>query len=198
MVLQWKDKKVLTMLSTIHNAALVSVESKISTTTKQKPKVVVDYNRSMGGVDKSDQCLAYYSSPRSRQRKYYKKIFRHLLDQAVWNAFLLYKKNGGSVNHLEFRMRLIERLCEEGRGLPSSKVPKSIENVGRLTGRHFPSLVAPTENKKYSARRCVVCCSKTNANGKRVRRETRFECVICKVGLCAAPCFEIYHTQSVF
>ncbi|GBO32676.1 hypothetical protein AVEN_252033-1, partial [Araneus ventricosus] len=52
MVLQWRDKKTLTMLSTIHNAELVSVESRKST-TKQKPKVVVDYNRSMGGVDKS-------------------------------------------------------------------------------------------------------------------------------------------------
>ncbi|GBL99483.1 PiggyBac transposable element-derived protein 4 [Araneus ventricosus] len=126
------------MLSTIHNAELVSVESRKST-TKQKPKVVVDYNRSTGGVDKSDQCLSYYPSTRSRQRKYYKKIFRHLLDQAVWNAFVLYTKNGGDLKHVAFRMKLIERLCEEGRGLPSSKVPKSIENVARLTGRHFPS-----------------------------------------------------------
>ncbi|GBO44500.1 PiggyBac transposable element-derived protein 4, partial [Araneus ventricosus] len=36
MVLQWRDKKTLTMLSTIHNAELVSVESRKST-TKQKP-----------------------------------------------------------------------------------------------------------------------------------------------------------------
>ncbi|GBO46228.1 PiggyBac transposable element-derived protein 4 [Araneus ventricosus] len=74
MVLQWRDKKTLIMLSTTHNAELVSVESRKST-TKQKLKVVVDYNRSMGGVDKSDQCLLYYPSTRSRQRKYYKKYF---------------------------------------------------------------------------------------------------------------------------
>ncbi|GBM24864.1 PiggyBac transposable element-derived protein 4 [Araneus ventricosus] len=74
MVLQWGDKKTVTMLSTIHNAELISVESRKST-TKQKPKVVVHYNISMGGVDKSDQCLSYYPSTRIRQRKYYKKYF---------------------------------------------------------------------------------------------------------------------------
>ncbi|GBO15593.1 PiggyBac transposable element-derived protein 4 [Araneus ventricosus] len=149
----------------------------------------------MGGVDKSDQCLSYYPSTRSRQRKYYKKYFDIYLTRLYGMLLCSIRKNGGDLKHVAFRMKFIERLCEEGRGLPSNKVSKSIENVARLTGRHFPSLITSTGNKKYSARKCAVCCSKTNGNGKRVRRETRFE---CEVGLCAAPCFQIYHTQSVF
>lgn len=58
MVLQWSDEKILTILSTIHNAELVIVESRKSI-TKQKPWVVVDYNRYMGGGVKSDQYLSY-------------------------------------------------------------------------------------------------------------------------------------------
>jgi hypothetical protein len=136
---------------------------------------------------------------RGQQRKYYKKIFRHLLNQAVWNAFVLYKKKGGSLMHVDFRMRLVERLIEDSG--PSELVPrrgntvKASENVVRLTGRHFPTHVPDNGlRRRNPCRKCVVCFLKTNANGKRVRRETRFECEECNVGLCVVPCFKIYHT----
>ncbi|GBL75918.1 PiggyBac transposable element-derived protein 4 [Araneus ventricosus] len=152
----------------------------------------------MGGVDKADQCLSYYPVARNQQRKYYKKIFRYLLSQAVWNAFVIFKKNRGKMRQVEFRMKLIERLIEVTVCNPSTRrgpFPKSEENVVRLTGRHFPFYVDESESRKKS-RKCVVCSLKINENGKRVRRESRFECKNCNVGLCVAPCFEIYHTES--
>lgn len=151
----------------------------------------------MGGVDKSDQCLSYYPVARNQQRKYYKKIFGYLLNQAIWNAFVIYKKSGGNLNHASFRMKLIERLIEEGGEVKTmnTSVIKSSENVARLTGRHFPSYVPDTGlRKKNPARKCVVCSIGTNDNGKRIRRETRFQCDECNVGLCAVPCFKLYHT----
>lgn len=201
-VMKWKDKKPLHMLSTFHNAEMVEVKSKIENSTmKMKPQAVLSYNNTMGGVDRSDQCLSYYPVARNQQRKYYKKIFRHLLNQAVWNSFVIYKKNGGRFNHIGFRMKLVERLIEEGgtnQGVRSSINPKESENVVRLIGRHFPSYVESDASKKRkSVRKCVVCCLATNDNGKRIRRETRFECRDCNVGLCAAPCFEKYHTVAV-
>ncbi|GBO03512.1 PiggyBac transposable element-derived protein 4 [Araneus ventricosus] len=198
-VMKWKDKKPLHMLSTFHNADMMEVKSKKeNSAVKVKPKAVVLYNATMSGVDRSDQ---YYPVARNQQRKYYKKIFRHLLNQAVWNSFVIYKKNGGRLNHIGFRMKLVERLIEVGGTDPSTHryvTPKESENVVRLIGRHFPSYVeSECSKKRKSVRKCVVCCLATNENGKRIRRETRFECKDCNVGLCAAPCFEKYHTVTV-
>ncbi|GFW55986.1 piggyBac transposable element-derived protein 4 [Trichonephila clavipes] len=133
----------------------------------------------MGGVDRSDQCLSYYPVSRNQQRKYYKKIFRHSLYQIVWNSFVIFKENGGILNHIDFRMKLIERLIEEGgsdsssRNFVSSKIS---ENVVHLIGRHFPSYVESDCSKKKTSRKCVVCNLKINDKGKRIRKESRFQC----------------------
>lgn len=199
--LKWKDKKDICMLSTIHNATTESVTSTKTKKVKVKPSVVVDYNRHMGGIDKSDQCLSYYPVTRNQQRKYYKKIFRHLINQAVWNSFVIYKKQKCPLKHADFRLRLIERLIEESGpndvALNRRNPVKASENVMRLTGRHFPSAVPDHGIKrKNPVRICKVCSLKTNENGKRIRRESRYECVECNVGLCVDPCFKIYHTVS--
>ena len=48
------------------------------------------------------------------------------------------------------------------------------------------------EKKSNATRRCVVC----KKHG--TRKESRYECLRCDVGLCAAPCFGAYHTLKVF
>ena len=48
----------------------------------------------MGGIDKSDQYLAYHNVLRKTVR-YWKTLFYHMIDVAVVNAFVLY-------NHLTF------------------------------------------------------------------------------------------------
>ncbi|GBL69588.1 PiggyBac transposable element-derived protein 4 [Araneus ventricosus] len=174
---------------------MVTVELKKSKSSKLKPAVVADYNNTMGGVDKADQCLSYYPVARNQQRKYYKKIFRYLLSQAVWNAFVIFKKNGGKMRKVEFRMKLIERLIEVTVCNPSTRrgpFPKSEENVVRLTGRHFPSYVDESESRKKS-RKCVVCSLKINENGKRVPRESRFECKNCNEKIPPVKSLPIFH-----
>ncbi|GBO28927.1 hypothetical protein AVEN_66359-1 [Araneus ventricosus] len=59
-LLKWTDKKLILMLRTLHSTSMVTVESKKSKSSKLKPTVVADYNNTMGGVDKADQCLSYY------------------------------------------------------------------------------------------------------------------------------------------
>lgn len=44
-----------------------------------KPSPVLDYNKYMGGVDKGDQVIHYYSVAR-KSIKWYKKLFFHILD----------------------------------------------------------------------------------------------------------------------
>ena len=62
MVLKWKDKKDVHMLSTIHDASTKEVGS--TNAPKVKPKVCCDYNDTMSGVDLSDAFLSAYPSSR--------------------------------------------------------------------------------------------------------------------------------------
>ncbi|GFT45318.1 uncharacterized protein NPIL_24771 [Nephila pilipes] len=50
---------------------------------------------------------------RRRQKGYYITIFRHLLDMAIWNAFILRKKKLPNIDNYDFRMNLVERILEK-------------------------------------------------------------------------------------
>ncbi|KAJ8949426.1 hypothetical protein NQ318_007526 [Aromia moschata] len=64
-------QKDVCMISTVHNIETQEVATKSG--PKIKPKAVIDYNHTMGGVDRVDQHLADYALPRKRGKKYYKK-----------------------------------------------------------------------------------------------------------------------------
>ncbi|KAG8237778.1 hypothetical protein J437_LFUL017329 [Ladona fulva] len=139
-----------------------------------KPPVVIDYNHTMGGVDWVDQ-LSDYPLPRERSKKYYKKIFFHLVDLSVWNSFILYKKSGGRKVHLDYRIQLREQLIEVYHPMlvsPRSGRPPAAQQLQRLIDRHFPDSLPPTEKKANPTRQCFICCRKRDAKGKKIKRET--------------------------
>ena len=201
MVTKWKDKKDVHTISTFVNDG----ETLVRRSGKDKviPTVIDIYNRGMGGVDKSDQMMTSYDVERKRVKKWYKKVFNHLINQCAFNAQILHKCMGGELTPLKFRKVLVGCLLEKYGiyTIPSGQRgrTKIHDTHLRLIGRHFPVYVTRKkpqndgENHIYKGqhqRRCVVC-----RNSKR-RREVRFECKECDVGLCAAPCFMIYHTQK--
>ena len=66
-------------------------------------------------------------------------------------------------------------------------VARNSNNPERVTKRHFPSIYSnEASKKKNQVRKCVVC----SKQGK--RRESRYYCSQCDVGLCVVPCFELY------
>ncbi len=195
MVLKWKDKKDVTMLSTIHDNTIVDVVSRRGAANK-KPKVIQDYNTHMGGVDLSDNLLSNYSTARNRMKKYYKKMFRHLLDISVLNAFIIYKKGGGQKTRLNFIIMLGENLISTYRpnvqkaSSSGGRSNRLIEKPSRLIGRHFPENCPPSEKKTRPQRKCAQC----QKNNK--RKESSYWCSECNVGLCVTPCFKLWHTKQ--
>jgi len=205
MALRWKDKKDVCVMSTVHNATSLAAKTKGGKDTV-KPNVVLAYNGTMGGVDKADQELTFYPVMRKQQKRYYKKIFRHLLDQCLWNAYVLFAENNAAqsskkVEHADFLWMTVDGILRQY--LPQTDTPRrpgrrsTIDgDPERLRGRHFLEYVPPTKKKTDPTRMCVVCCSRRRSDGKKVRKETRFHCPDCDVGLCAIPCFKDYHTKA--
>lgn len=189
----WKDKKLVTMLTTMQYPSLVASD-KIDYRTKEpklKPNIVSLYNKNMGGVDLSDQSIRPYECNR-KCMKWYIKTYFHLFDIAIFNAFIVYNILHPRTKKtlLEFRLQLANEIIQNhcNKSGPSRK-KFSTENAVRFTSNHFPSLL--DVNNKSIRKRCVFC-SKQN-----VRKDTRYFCKTCgSVPLCVFPCFEKYHTKG--
>lgn len=127
-VTKWKDKRDVLSITTAHHPGLVETKNRYGE-TKIKPCDVADYNQYMSGVDRMDQMISYYNTPRKTIR-WYKKVLLHLVDVTVWNSYYLYKQLHPKISLLTFRDSLITSLIQ---------LPESVEE-GRQLVDLAPSL----------------------------------------------------------
>ena len=128
--LQWKDNKVVTMLSTMDvGNRCVEVQRKVKNDGKfavihiKQPSCIERYNKFMNGVDKSDQLLSKYNILRKCLR-WWKTLFFHLIDIAIVNGYILFQeyrrqnKDNPSLERpksyalLDFRESVIRQLAD--------------------------------------------------------------------------------------
>ena len=199
---------MVTVLTNLHDDSTISKQRRTSSATGGgveeiiKPLAVERYNTFMGGVDKLDQFLSYYGFTR-RTLKWWRKAFFALLDIAIVNGYILYTladHTKKKLTHMQFRIELAKQLLlEVCHTLPSSSNTSvfshspwsSLPPTSRLTERHFLGKVPIRINGKSGQRDCAVCSKKKG----RCRKTTTYFCKQCGVGLCAVPCFELYHTK---
>jgi len=69
------------------------------------------------------------------------------------------------------------------------------EDVERLTGRHFPSMILLGEHKTRQHKSCHVCYSRGKQTAKGQPLKTVYICRFCpsEPGLHPDQCFEMYH-----
>lgn len=106
----WKDKRPVYLITTNHHPYLVVSRNRYG---KQEIKSIeiVDYNKyNMTGIDRADQMLPYYSTPK-RILRWYKKVFFHIFDMIVSSASYLYVRHCDSkATLLNFRETVISSL----------------------------------------------------------------------------------------
>lgn len=185
------------MLTTFHGADMV-VTSKTDRSTKRpvmKPTCVVEYNKYMGGVDKTDMLLSSVECVR-KTTKWYKKVFFHIWDMALMNSHSLYKHvTKSNISIADFQLKLIYELLEKFKPTSTSGSHRRTQDTPLrldLARYHGPSAITGTEKVKNPLQNCVVCTR------KKTRRQTRYRCDICDVSLCVVPCFTYYHTKKFY
>ena len=176
------------MLSTVHSSAMIpQPDEKVS-----KPLAVIDYNKNMGLVDKSDMQMSFSDTTR-RSMKWYKKLFFRLLDLTIYNAYILFKYSHQEDLQLStFRMQLIKEICTKFGHDSTPRGQQSKNSHCKLVERHFISSV----QGKHKMRRCHVCSHTSKRPKKRTR--THYECKQCNVGLCVELCFQNFHTHHLY
>jgi hypothetical protein len=204
LVLAWRDKRVVTMISTFHNADLVEMSRRKKggvIELMKKPKVIIDYNKYMGSVDRSDQYCGSYAFIRKTYR-WWRKVFFWSIEVSVVNSFILYnlmraEENLPPVTHKTFRESLIEELVKDvitnSNGSRKRGRPSTTDREERLNGKFHSIAKLPGRKSKD----CIVCSDRSVKGG---RRETVYYCETCerKPGLHPDVCFTKYHTQEKF
>ena len=183
------------MLSTLHDDSMIrkSRRRRLAREGRKeinKPKMIEDYNMNMGGVNKSDQLLSYYSFSH-RTVKWWKRAAFHLFEISL-NCYILYKLSSQSrhLTHKQFLVEVAKQLVERGgMGLPVALTHQHHLREpppSRLTLRHFPAKL----HERQSGKPCQLdCCLCSNRKG-RGQKTTTYMCKQCVV-----PCFELYHSH---
>lgn len=136
-VVAWKDVKLVTMISTFHKND--TVLGRRAGTECEKPVVVHNYNKNMGGVDLKDQKLSTYLMERKRGLKWYIKVFRRLLNCSILNSYIIYRCHDREkkLDHRQFRYTLAEVLSLESMYIQRIR-PAANTGYDRYKGNHFP------------------------------------------------------------
>ena len=152
---------------------------------RQKPKLIVDYNRSKAYIDMSDQ-MKSYNSPLRKDMKWYRKLAIELiLGIAVINAHIVYKSiTHAKVTITEFREKILERII-------STQTTVLYENPSNNDHK----LILGTR------RRCVACYNKLSIEStatiawNKATRST-WRCLGCDKNFCV-ECFFLQHSSTL-
>lgn len=182
-VLKWRDRRDVLVLSTEFDSKMVEVRPRFGTVV-QKPEIVANYNKYMGGIDHQDQMLAYYSCERKCLR-WYKKLGVHIFQQMLYNSFTLYNLFSGrsKLSFYDFKLSVIKNLLEP-RVQPAPQQSVSVVHVLQPCPRK-----RGPKGKKLR-RRCKFCWTQN-----KTRKDTGHYCPDCpdQPGFCEVNCFKLYH-----
>ena len=165
----WHDTKTVVLVSTAypgHSKETVQRRMKDPATNQSTvmsvpcPDMLIKYNKSMGGVDKSDQFTSYHKVTR-KTAKYRKTCFYHMIDVAIVNSHILYnwiqsENDGRVLTENEFRDQFIlEIILQYGiERRPIEKSPRRPKrSVSAAIQISHGSKLYPSNKKSH----CVYC-----------------------------------------
>lgn len=210
----WKDNKVVTLLSTYAGALPVTEVSRYDKAKKETigitfPFIVQEYNKYMGGVDLMDSFLGR-NHITIRSKKWYLRIFFHLLDLAVINAWVIYRKNAMERNHhkknlltmSQFRNELAFVLCNKGtsketkRGRPSTSTLE--DELQSKRKKASPAPPPPKDIRTDGAEHWPTVGGSLRCKYPKCKGYSTISCSKCGVNLCLNKnnnCFVNYHKE---
>lgn len=203
-VLRWMDNRQVHMASTYAGALPEDTVKRYDRTSKTiveipRPYAIREYNRYMGGVDMADRMIAHYPHG-LKSKRWYLRIFFHLINVCVINAWLCYKRSlNERIDLLTFKSSVANSFIQLGvddskkRGRPSSLSPgnehskkKKVAKVNVLPELRFDGINHwPTKNVNTREHCCRLPTCK---------RRTRYMCRKCGIHVCP-DCMELFHSK---
>lgn len=185
MVAKWKDKRVVTYMSTEFENTM-AISNNRHGQPRSKPLPIIHYNAEMKGVDRSDQMASYYPC-NHKSLRWYKKVFVHVIQMYMINAFRLYRfaNTNSSMTLYDFRLQVIKALLPpKDQQITPPRRPLEVGHVVSLR----PSNV---DGRRVFGKRCRVCYQEGTT------KRTHYYCAQCpsEPALCPVACFAKFHAQ---
>lgn len=153
--------RIVTLLSTMHNTY------DIDNSLEKKPQIILDYNKTKGGVDTMDKMVRTYSVKRMT-RRWPLIVFYNMIDISAMNAYIIWLSlNAECDPKMKKRRNFIIQLAEELVG--EGGIAVSTSTSEQLYANSFE----PPRKKS----RCHICPSKKD-------RKTRTLCKKCTKNVC--------------
>lgn len=205
----WKDNKIVTLASSFVGElpkAQVSRYDKVRKCyiTIDRPNIVGEYNRHMGGVDLIDSIMGRYKI-KLRSKRWQVRMFYHFLDLAMSNAWLLYKRVYKTKNMQEnilssadFREEVGTVLCKIG--TKANITRRNIEPEIQAKKRKGPAqYVPPVAVRQDQVGHWPVWAEKRiRCKYPKCGGVTQTLCEKCGVALCYNKqnnCYRAFHTS---
>ena len=176
-IMTLKDKKTFSLMTTWDDYSDMKGKD-----NKNSMSCILNYNKSMGGVDLLNQYCASYRYPH-RTSKWWKSLFFQILEISLANSYILYKKVlKNKISFRDFRVKVALKLVGD-----LSKTFGYLNNGSLSYEGHFPAKLM-----NIHAKPCRVCYKK-GLNGK-----STYKCKKCsemqqkEIVLCVL-CFETFH-----
>lgn len=209
-ICRWKDNGVVHCASNYVGVNPISSVKRYDKKEKmaksfQCPGLIKAYNSYMGGVDTHDMLQALYRLD-YKSRKWYKRIFNWVIQAAITNAWILYKRDcvqenvkGSDVLALKsFSIEVIHALhCSANKTMKRGRPTKDVNDEGP----------APAAMKRSNSRDPIVAMrydsighwpnlTDTKLRCRLCKNTTQMRCLKCGVNLCITRernCFQNYH-----
>lgn len=205
----WKDNKIVTLLSSYCGILPKNSIKRFDKKTKRIldvncPAIIKDYNRHMGGVDLLDSLIGRYKI-RMRTKKWYMRIWYHLIDVTVVNAWLLYRRvevlndRKPTMSLFDFRLNVSYSLTKVGTTTPKrDRPPTSVLKEMAIKKRKPNTSLMPTDSVRKDCvdhwPEYVESRQRCKLNG--CRKLTNCTCTKCNNYFCCGVnrnCFTLFH-----
>lgn len=178
------------------------------------PNIVSIYNKHMGGVDLIDSLIGLYRN-KLRSKKWYHRLFFHMLDMTVINAWLLYRRRAAAaaadqgasktMTLHEFKASIAEALCKVAvaprslkRGRPQDKIKST--HPEPIPKKRAATVCAPVSDVRFDGvhHYPAIRLERRRCKRDRCNKITQVACTKCNVHLCLSSkqnCFIAFHTK---
>ena len=163
LAIKYADKKPVYVLTTVYDHSVNQVQAREKgqgVIQVDKPVAITEYNRNMGGVDKTDAIIQTYKSAR-KSMKWTKKLVFYILQHATLNAHYLHLLNGGSQTYMQFMLDALKEILLENQAVGQ---PAVNDDGVRLTQRHFIYRIPPTARTPRTPR--SACCQNPSSGSR--------------------------------